>query len=140
MVTPSITCHPPNSRIAAVHRANTRSEGSSLLHQPQTVDVGKEQYPIKLLPLIDVSTLTWKKQRRFDQLELAVISLRNTHKVADLMELVRQEVPIDVDSAAQDSTKQMERVLASAYNVDNLNDSVFLTVQLMVVHLKLKNI
>ena len=119
----------PNSRIAAVHRANPRSECSSLLYQPRTVYVGKEQYPINLSPLLDISTSTWKKQRGFNQLESAVISLRNTHQIADLMELVSQEVPIDVDLAAQDLTKQTERVLASAYNIDNINGPALLTAQ-----------
>ena len=83
-----------------------------------------------------MSTSTWNKQRGFNQLESAVISLRNTHQIADLMELVSQEVPIDVDLAAQDSTKQTERVLASAYNVDNINGPTFLTAQSKVVHLR----
>ena len=94
-----------NSRIAASHRANARVQETSVLHQTRTVYVGKEQYPINLTPLVDVSSATWKKQRGFDQLESAVMSLRNTHQVADLMELVRQEIVIDVDSAAQDASR-----------------------------------
>ena len=88
--------------------------------------VGKEQYPINLTPLVDVSAATWKKQRGFDQLESAVLSLRNTHEVADLMELVRQEVVIDVDSAAQDAASQMQRVMASINDVQNLNAAAFI--------------
>ena len=130
----------PNSRIATTNRVNSRSEGGSLVHQPLTVYVGKEQYPINLSPLLDVSTSTWKKQRGYDQLEAAVISLRNTHQVADLMELVRQEVPIDMDSAAQESTKQMQKVLASVYKVENLNGSAFLTSQSKLIHLKSENL
>jgi len=55
--------------------------------------------------LEDISKPTWKKQRGFDQLETAILSLRSTHQVADLMELVWQEISIDVDSAAKDATK-----------------------------------
>ena len=89
-----------NICIAASHRAIARTSDSSLLHHLRTVYVGKEQYPINLTPLVDVSEATWRKQRGFDQLESAVVSLRNTHQVADLIELVRQKVSIDVDSAA----------------------------------------
>ena len=98
--------------------------------------MGKEQYPISLSPLLDVSISTWRKQRGFDQLESAVLSLRNTHQVADLMELVRQEIPIDVDLAAQDSTKIMEKIIVSVYNIDNLNGSAFITAQVRTVQLK----
>ena len=115
----------PTSRFAASHRANARIPGPPALHQPRTVYVGKEQYPINLTPLVDVSSATWKKQRGFDQLESAVLSLRNTHEVADLMELVRQEVMIDVDSAAQDAAGQMQRVMESVHDVRNLNAAAF---------------
>ena len=116
----------PTSRFAASHRANARISVPPTLHQPRTVYVGKEQYPINLTPLVDVSAATWKKQRGFDQLESAVLSLRNTHEVADLMELVRQEVVIDVDSAAQDAASQMQRVMASINDVQNLNAAAFI--------------
>ena len=119
----------PNIRTSAINCANaqTNNTDSSVLRQPRTVYVDKEQYSINITPLEDVSKPTWKKQCRFDQLETAVLSLRNTHQVANLMELFCQEVPIYVDSAVQDSTKQMDKVLASVYNVDNLNRSAFLT-------------
>ena len=116
----------PNSRITTSHRTNARVQDSSMLHQPRTVYVGKEQYLINLKPLVDVSPATWKKERGFDQLESAVLSLRNAHEVADLMELVRQGVVIDVDSAAQEATNQMKRVLASVTNVQNLNAAAFI--------------
>ena len=41
------------------------------------------------------------------------------------MELIRQEVPLNVDSASQDATKLMGKVVASAYQVANLNASEF---------------
>ena len=77
-------------RVAASHHTNNRAPDPSLLHQPRTVYVGKKQYPFNLTPLVEVSSPTWKKQCGFDQLESTVVSLRNTHQVADLMELVRQ--------------------------------------------------
>ena len=97
----------PNSCITTINRANTQTSNadSALLHQPGTVYVGKEQYPLNLTPLEDVLNPTWKKQRGFDQLETAVLYLWNTHQVADLMELVRQEISIDVDSTVQDTTR-----------------------------------
>ena len=62
-----------------------------------------------------------------DRLEIAVCSLTRTYQIADLIELVSTEIPIDVHSATQDSMKQMQRVLVSAYNIINLNASAFLT-------------
>ena len=59
------------------------------------------------MPLEDVSTPAWRKQRGFDQLEIAVYSLKRTHQIADLIELVSTEISIDVHSAAQDATKQI---------------------------------
>jgi len=70
---------------------------------------------------------TWKKQRGFDQLEMVVLSLRSTHQVADLMEVIRQGIPVDMDSAAQDAANQMQNVLGSVYNIENLNTSAFPT-------------
>ena len=103
----SNTMYSPNSRGAVIVRANARvpNENSSSLHQPRTVYVGKEQYPINLTLLEDVSTHTWKNSREFYQLETAVFFLKSTHQVADIMELVAQEIPIDDYSAAQDATK-----------------------------------
>ena len=98
----------PNTRIAVSHRANARIGDTSSLHQPRTVYVGKEQYPINLTPLVDVSSAMWKKQRGFDQLETAVIALRNTHQVADLMELVCQELSIDVSLAVHDAANLIQ--------------------------------
>ena len=66
-------------------------------------------------------------QGGFYQLETAVLSLKITHQVADLMELVAQDILIDVHSDAQDATKQMLKVLGSVYNIVNLNVSAFLT-------------
>ena len=56
-----------------------------------------------------------------------MLSLWSTHQLADLMELVRQEISVDVDSAAQDAAKQMKKVLASVNDIDNFNTSAFLT-------------
>lgn len=94
-----------NIRVAASHHTNTSAPDPSLLHQPRTVYVGKEQYPISLTPLFDISSPIWKKQRGFDQLDSTLVSLWNTHQVADLMELVRQEVIIDMDSVAKDASR-----------------------------------
>lgn len=129
MITNQATISSPHSRAATANQTNLRNLNNDLLllHQRCTVYVGKKQYSINLTPLEDVSVATWKKQREFDQLETAVISLRNTHQVADLMELVCQEIPLDVDSAAQDATNFMATVLTNACIVENLNASVFLT-------------
>lgn len=62
--------------------------------------VDKEQYLISLVPLDDIST-------GFDRLYTAVSSLKITHQIADLIELVFTEIPIDVHSAAQDVTKRI---------------------------------
>ena len=64
-----------------------------------------------------------EKQRGFDQLEAAIMSLRGTHQVADLMELICQEVPLNVDLASQDATKLMGKVVA--YQVAILTASAF---------------
>ena len=97
----SILC--VNARTGIANHTNNATIAS--LHPPCTVYVGKEQYPTNLTPLDDVSNPTWKKQLGFDQLETAVLSLRSMHQVADLIELVRQEILIDINSAAQDATK-----------------------------------
>ena len=98
-----------NIRAGRITRTISRvpEENPSMLNRPRTVYVGKEQYPISLVPLEDISTPAWKKQREFDQLETAVFSLTRTHQIADLIELVSTEIPIDVHFAAQDSMKQM---------------------------------
>jgi len=87
------TMSSPNSCAASASRVSSRDQNrsSSLLHQPRTIYIGKEQYPINLTLLEHVSVATWKKQRGFDQLEMAVLSLRSTHHVADLMEVIRQQ-------------------------------------------------
>ena len=46
------------------------------------------------------------------------------------------EIPIDVHSATQDSMKEMQRALVSAYDINNLNVSVFLTAAGKQVQLK----
>jgi len=73
-------------------------------------------------------------------LETAVLSLRSTHQVADLTELFFHEISIDVDLAAQDSTKQMKMVLASVYDINNLNTSAFLTASGKQAQLKSDNL
>ena len=54
-------------------------------------------------------------------------SLKSTHQLADLIELVYIEIPIDMHSTTQDVTKQIQRVLVSTYNINKLNASIFLT-------------
>ena len=115
-----------NIHIAASHRANARTSDSTLFHHSRTVYVGKEKYPINLNPLVHESEATWRKQRRFHQLESAVVSLRDTHQVADLIELVKQEVSINVDSAAKDAMNKRKKVLTSVTRAQNLNVSAFL--------------
>ena len=118
-----------NVRAAFIARANTRAQDDnpSMLHKLRTVYVGKEQHPISLVPLEDISTPAWKNQLGFYQLETGVSSLKSTHQIADLIELVSTEIPIDVHSAAQDVMKQIQSVLDSAYDINNLNASAFLT-------------
>ena len=127
-----------NIRAALITRANTRvqDDNLSMLHRPRTVYVGKEKYPISLVPLENVSTPAWKKQRGFDRLETAVFPLKRTHQIADLIELVSTEIPIDVHSAAQDSMKQIQRLLVSTYDINNLNAFAFLTATSKQVQLK----
>ena len=99
--------------------------------------VGKDQYPTSLVHLEDISELQLgKKQRGFDELETVVCFLTRTHQISDLIELVYIEIPIDTHSAAQDSMKQMQRVLVSAYDINNLNASAFLTAAGNQVQLK----
>ena len=47
-----------NIRAARMPRANAKApdDNPSILHRPRTVYVGKEQYPISLVPLEDIST------------------------------------------------------------------------------------
>ena len=118
-----------NIRTARITRTNAKAsdKNPSMLHRPRTMYVGKEKYSISLVPLEDISTPAWKNQREFDQLETTVCSLTRTYQIADLVELVSTEIPIDVHSAAQNAMKQMQRVLGSAYNIINLNASAFLT-------------
>jgi len=127
-----------NIRTARITRTNAKApdDNPSMLHRPRTMCVGKEQYPISPVPLEDISTPAWKKQRGLDQLETAVYSLTRTYQIADLIELVSTEILIDVHSAEQDSMKQMQRVLGSAYDINNLNASAFLTATDKQVQLK----
>ena len=46
------------------------------------------------------------------------------------------EIHIDVNSAAQDSMKHMQRVLVNAYDINNLNVSAFVTATGKQVQLK----
>ena len=69
-----------------------------------------------------------------------MLSLKSTHQATDLMKLIAQEIPIDVHSTAQDATKQMQKVLRSVYDIDNLNTSAFLTVSGKQAQLKLDKI
>ena len=127
-----------NIRAARIARSNARfqDDNPSKRHRPRTVYVSKEQYSISLVPLEDISTPAWKKQRGFDQLETSVNSLTRTHQIADLIELVSTKNPIDVHSAAQDSMKQIHRILVSAYDISNLNVSAFLTATGKKIQLK----
>ena len=128
-----------NIRAARITRTNARvpSDNPSMLHRPRTVYVGKDQYPTSLVHLEDISELQLgKKQRGLDELEIVVCFLTRTHQISDLIELVYTEIPIDTHSAAQDSMKQMQRVLVSTYDINNLNASAFLTAAGNQVQLK----
>ena len=52
-----------NIRAARITRTNAKApdDNPSMLHRPRTVYIGKEQYPISLVPLEDISTPAWKK-------------------------------------------------------------------------------
>ena len=118
-----------NIHAAYIIRTNARvpDDNPSMLHRPRTVYVDKEQYPISLVHLEDISTPDWKKKRGFDQIETTVWFLTRTHQIADLIDFVSTEIPIDVHSATQDSMTQIQRVLVSAYGINSLNASAFLT-------------
>ena len=119
----------PHNCTANTARTNTQNSNGivSSLHLPCTVYIGKEQYHINSTPPKDVSVATWKQQRGYYQLETAILLLRSTHQVVDLMELVCQDIPLDVDSVAQDATKLMGTVVSSVYKVNNLDTLAFLT-------------
>ena len=92
--------------------------------------------PISIVPLEDISTPAWTKEHGFDQLKIVVSYFKSTHQLEKLIEFVSTEIPIDVHFAAQDAMKNMQRVLASAYDIDNLNVSTFLTTTGKQVQLK----
>ena len=92
--------------------------------------------PISIVPLEDISTPAWTKEHGFDQLKIAVSYFKSTHQLENLIEFVSTEIPIDVHFAAQDAMKKMQRVLASAYDINNLNISTFLTTTGKRVQLK----
>ena len=50
------------------------------------------------------------------------------------------EIYIDVNSASQDSMKQIQRALVSVYDINNLNASTFLTTTGKQVKLKLEKV
>jgi hypothetical protein len=65
--------------------ANSVSSPSSLDNGYKTVYVGKDQHPVSISALDEVSAPAWKKAAGFDELSRVVFSLADTHEVADLV-------------------------------------------------------
>ena len=109
----------------ALSNFNSKNANAQLSVQVRCVISSISETPVSYIQKI--STPVWEEERGFDQLEIAVCFLTRTHQIADFIELISTEIPIDVYSATQDSMKQMQRALVSTYDINNLNASSFLT-------------
>ena len=102
----------PNTRVSVIVDSSSIRSGNchgnlvnsaSTAGKLKTVYVGKNQYPISIIQVSEISEIAWKKKSVFDLLTSSVASLRGNHSVSDLVTLVENKVPMDTYSALQDA-------------------------------------
>ena len=81
--------------------------------------VGRDQYPVSLIQLAQVSDVAWKNKAGFYILSSTVNYLMGSHNVSALINLLDGEVPMDTYSALQNYEKQMISVIKSVIDVKN---------------------
>jgi len=106
--------------------ANSVSSPSSLDNGYKTVYVGKDQHPVSISALDEVSAPAWKKAAGFDELSRVVFSLADTHEVADLVALISQELPIATNVAFQEAHTESVAIMKSAFDIRNLSAAAFI--------------
>ena len=78
------------------HHGNpTDSAITSGAGKPKTVYVGKNQYPISIVQLDEVSDIAWRKKAGLDLLTSLLGSLSGGHNMLDLITLVDNNVTMD---------------------------------------------
>ena len=92
----------------------------------KTVYVGKNQYPISIVQLDEVSDIAWRKKSGFKFLTYPVGSLSGSHNVSDLITLVDNKLPMDTYSTLKYTEKQTSNVMDSTFGFDNISASVFI--------------
>ena len=95
----------PNTTIAAGSLHILRNESS----QPnaigmKTIYVGREQTPTVIMEMAKQSAPGYQRRACFSQFYSTVISLADTHSVADLVSLVHQEVPITTTALFEEAS------------------------------------
>jgi hypothetical protein len=106
--------------------ANSVPSTSSLGNGYKTVYVGKDQHPVSISALDEVSAPAWKKAAGFDELTRVVFSLADTHEVADLVALISQELPIATNVAFQEAHTESVAIMKSAFDIRNLSAAAFI--------------
>ena len=94
----------PNTRVAGIlDRSSSSSDNfhgdlvnsASNAGKLKTVYVGKNQYPISIIQLSEISEIAWKKKAGFGLLNSSVASLSGGHSVSYFTTVVENEVPMD---------------------------------------------
>ena len=87
----------PNTRVSVILDSSSSRSGNchgNLANSARTagklktVYVGKNQYPISIIQVSEISEIAWKKKSGFDVLTYSVASLRGKHSGSDLITLV----------------------------------------------------
>ena len=94
----------PNMRVSGILERSRSSSGNRYVNlansastagKLKTIHVDKNQYPISVIQISEISEISWKKKAGFDLLSSSVASLSGGHSMYNLIMLVDNEVPMD---------------------------------------------
>ena len=115
----------PNLNTASiVKHQSTRTTPN--LSGMKTVYVGKDQHPVTIMQMPQVSKAVWKKVASFENLCNTRHSLHKAHSTADIMALIATKIPLGTGAAFQEAQAASRVVMEGIFNNDNLNPSLFL--------------
>ena len=120
-----------NSNILSTLRRNQTSSTSSKLNhdlsKTKTVYIGKNRHPATIMVMAPLTAPAWQKKSCFDTLRTNVYHLSDgDHKMADIVNMVMDEMPSNSNAAFQESQSTSDAVRKAILTVENLTPETIL--------------
>ena len=101
------------------------STGTATSRTTHLIHLGKDSYPVFVPVMPPLNDPTFKKGGAFAQLEEKALAVAKEVKVADVITMISELLPIDCSAALQTAEGVGKAVNAAVYNINNLEPIAF---------------